>query len=466
MFKALLSREKTEGIFMAEAATVQKLDFGLVEAHEFVPNLDLGPALVMAIPEMVEDTVARTNAASFIGSVLAGNYVETNLVKKPIFSLQEAINRAAEGDREAYKLVEVNVSTDVVERTIKTGIVMHKVPVEMSANSQPSQYGQSFDSIQANSLRLMAGHEIMEARTKAETNNAFRIKSLYEQGYLEDHSLVVFSLAEDLPEIGFFTETMSCAIQVTTKDGDGLSTEPAFVSGIKIPNGVRHDEETVVKIYDRFDVDIGSKSRAEIIDTPLLVHNSLIPNGAIDLVSIWDDCAGGTFFGEDKPRQNYLEYKKDYCEVRQASFKPKIDLIVNQLLSEASSISGPVMATKRLHKISEQHMVDYAIADTSINARAFGTESAEHIEMARLYQRSGDFQAADNERQRAMNTANSSSCPNGVKSSSSSDSAETSGESDEFGSQDFLCPKGHLNYRQKHRLLDRCRSCGISVSCK
>ena len=38
-------------------------------------------------------------------------------------------------------------------------------------------------------------------------------------------------------------------------------------------------------------------------------------------------------------------------------------------------------------------------------------------------------------------------------------------EEDEFGSLKFYCPNGHENERKRHKLIDRCKKCGISVKC-
>jgi hypothetical protein len=454
---------------MAAAAELKRefrLQYLDTEANFFLPDFETSEP-VIAVPDMAEDSLTRAKTASFIGSVLSGNYLETKYIEKPTNSLFEAIQKAYHGDAEAYKMIETNVRTDAVERTIKTGIVMDKVSVVRGEDGQPMQHGQSFASIQANSLRLMAGHSVMESRTKAEARNAFRIPALDDQGYFKDHSLVVFSLAENLPEAGFYTETMSCAIQVTSREGANLVTEPAFVSGIKRTGGERHDHETVKKLYELFNIKLENKTPAEIIDTPLLIHNSLIPNGAVDVVRLWDDCSGGTFFGESKPRQDYLSYKRDYCDNRIKGFQPQIQKIVSQLISEAPLITSKTMAIDRLGKISEHYMVSQAVSDSSIDPKAFGSVSAAHIEMARRYLLNGDNMSANIESLRAIDTAQSSSCPSGVsKSFGSGESVSNNDEEDEYGSTTFKCPKGHVNHRPKHNLISNCRDCGVSVACK
>jgi hypothetical protein len=257
---------------------------------------------------------------------------------------------------------------------------------------------------------------------------------------------------------------MSCAIQVTSKCGEGLATEPAFVSGIEEEAGKQHDGSTLVELYGLLGVDIESKTPAEIIDTPFLIHNSLIPNGVIDLVKLYDDCAGGTFFGESKPRQDYLEYKSQ-CELRELAFVPKIEKITTELISEADRIDSKAIATKRLHELSEKNMVEYAVIDPSIDPDVFGTVAAKHIENARHYFHIGDFESAQNETQEAKQTAISSSCPSGASSLEGGKSSMFSSEEDEFGSLSFKCPKGHSNTRKRKQLLTNCQKCGVSVKC-
>lgn len=394
---------------MAQAATLERLDYATPEA--------LGaqfPPAVIEVPLLESDKQVRLRTAQFIGAAAVGGCAETSRIEAPIASLHDALHRAAEGDQAGRRLVETNVSTDVIERTIKTGHVMQKTPLMITKEGKLLQYGQTMDSIQANSLRLAADHPVMRARTEAEARNACRIEHLNNQSYFDDYSFVVFSRAENLPEFGFFTETMSVSMQVTSKQADGLALESAFVSGVAQPGGKPHDEATILRLGRMLGVDLSGKTAAEIIDTPLLIHNSLLPNGVIDLVQMYDQAAGGTFFGEDRQPHDYLAYLQS-CHEREQTFAPRVRRITAELIAAAREIDTPLTAVRLLHDISEKHMVKQAIVDTSIDSRVFGQVSGSYIEQARRAVERGDLEVAEAYGRSAIKTADSSSCPSAIR---------------------------------------------------
>lgn len=404
------------------------------ETNTYLTNLAHAESIL--VPEMAEDESARCRAARFIGACAVENteiHIEAAETTRPIESLYDAIHKAKEGDKTAQNLVRTNVRTDVIERTIKSGHVM-KVDLHVNEAGKIQQHGQSMESVQANSLRFAANNWQMRERTEAETTNSFRIEQLYHSGTLEEYSFVVFSCAADnmsheaMEQAGFFTETMSCAIQVTAAEEDRLTTETAFVAGIKQSGAERTDIATVIAIAEKLGVNLHGKSATEILNTPLLVPNVLIQNGAIDMVRLWDECGGDTFFGEVREKQDYLQYRNQ-CEERERMLQPKVELIVQELINEAPFISDRVEATKRLHKISGKHMVQQAIFDTSIDLRVFGSVSAAQIMEARQYFEQGDHERGLNKMNAAIKNDQSSSCPGGASGESSrTDNKNAEGE--------------------------------------
>ena len=454
-----------EGIFMA-AAAAEQLTIDLVYAS---PENEL----VRPVSELPEDVQTREQARRFIwAATKAGEIAVEQTVEepryKPIESLYDALITANESnDADAHQLIYTNIKTDVIERTIKSGHVM-KVDLCVDEAGKIQQFGQSMESVQANSLRFAAGSWQMRERTEAETTNAFRIQAAYEAGELDDHSLVVFSLAADnmeideMQEAGFFTQTMSCAIQVTTAAGGKLTTESAFVAGIKAEGEKRHDLDTVVEVGRRLGVNYEDKGAAQILSQPILIPNELLPNGAIDLVKLWDEAAGGTFFGEDRPAEDYQDYRLK-CATREATYEPKILAIKQELLERTAEINNRVEATKMLAKLSGKNMVEQALSDRTIDSRVFGSIAAEHIEQARKHLERGDDDAAKIEAARAIRTETSSSCPSGGSKNELNLEGKT-GE-DKYGSLQFKCPKGHTNTRPRNQLISNCRTCGVSVKC-
>ncbi len=399
---------------MRMAVAEQPRDLQSIEGQS-----EIHPPLVIAVPEMSADELIRRRAGHFIGEIAVTNEVELFIDKKAegaqIESLRDAVHLAAEGDDTARKVIEMNVRTDVIERTFKAG---HVKPVPLSINSQGDihQHGHSLERVQANSLIFASNSSQMAERVEAETHNAFRLKELHRQGLLEEYSFVVISRAADnmsqaaMANAGFFVDTMSTAIQVTTAKNSGLQTESAFVAGIKKPGQPRHDQETINALGAKLGVDLSNKSAAELIGTPLLIHNSLLPNGVVDLVKLYDDCAGGTFFGEDKLRQDYVEFLA-VCQRREATFEPKVQEIVEELIAKADMIQTQVEATQWLAKLSGEHMAEKATEDESINPLVFGTVSAGYIVQARLHRSRGNFAMARAATRRAKATQKSTSCP-------------------------------------------------------
>lgn len=446
----------------------EKFNLDLAE----VQFLDTEAVTAIAVPEMQADEAVRQRAVRFIGACATSEEVEV-VEEQQIDSLHDAVHKAAEGNKEALRMVETNVLTDVIERTIKTGHVI-KVDLYVDEMGKIQQHGQSMESVQANSLRHAANSWQMRERTEAEATNALRIEHLYANGALQEYSFVVFSCAadnmsqKDMREAGFFTETMSCAIQVTAAEGSTLTTESAFVSGIKAAGGKRHDIETVTKMAEKLGVDLSGKTATEILSTPLLVPNSLLTNGAIDLVRLYDECAEDTFFGEIREQQDYLEYKNQ-CEERQEMLQPKIKLITQELIDEAPSIYDRVQATKRLAKLSEKHMLQQAVFDASIDLRVFGAEAMPHILEARLQFEQGNNQQALKEVTAAIAVAKSSSCPSGSSGSGAeNDKADSTSSDDEpctYVSK--TCPKcGEKNVLTTVTKTRISGSCGCSVSKK
>jgi hypothetical protein len=407
---------------------------------------DLVDSLVISVPELAVDQVARLHAQRLIGSLAlsSADLVEVGTVERPIESLYDAIHRAEAGDLQSRKLIETNVRTDAIERTIKTGHVMNKVPLTILPDGTIMQYGQGLQTIQANSLRHASDHPAMRARTEAETRNAFRIEQLHKQGAFENYSFVVISRAADdmstadMKKVGFFTDTMSCSIQVTAKQGAGLATETAFVAGVTEAGKLRNDGETAAKLGLKLGVDYSNKTATETIDTPMLVSNDLLRNGVIDIVALWDAC-GGTFFGEDKPAQDYLQYL-DSCRQRERSYEPKVQKITTELIENAASVGSPAAAVELLHNLSEYHMVAQAIIDTTIDLRVFGPAALQDMELARLALERGDTRSLEVHQAAAEKKADTSSCPGGSKGATKEDS-KPSDQDCEFISKE--CPKCH-----------------------
>lgn len=427
------------------------------------------------VSTLESDEMVRARAARFIGSVAVSETIAANR-EHPFRHFNDAVKAAAAGDELARTMVRANVSTDLIERTIKTGMVMSKSALCIGEGGELYQHGQSYLDVQANSLERMNDNEVMRRRTEAETLNAFRLEHLDRLGAFEEYSFLVFSLAEYLPDYGFFTQTLSCSIQLTSKSktANQLETECAMVAGID-EQAKRLDYEKTREIYLALTgLDIKDMSTAEIINNPILIHDSLIPNGVVDVVKLYDHAASSkTFFGLNRIQQDYLEFKQE-CLRREIGYEEQINRVMAELLEAASAFVQPLEAVEALNRLSEKQAVTKAIYDEGfiIDPLVFGIMSAGHILNARQALEEGDFHRATAEAGQAVKTALSYSCP-GSRTGPRRDNPitdETSklkiAEGDEHGSLVFYCQKGHRNERPRHELLDKCKTCGIDVSCK
>lgn len=395
----------------------------LLVLHEESPEATW--PLIIDVSKMPEDEFTRTRAERLIrsvGSTALKNEIENSQQFTPerkheYDNLMDAIHAASRGDTQARLVVESNVRTDVVERTIKAGHVM-QVKLDVDESGRISQHGQTLENIHLNALRFAAHSPEMRARTEAETRNGVRIENLRRQGLLRNYYFVVFSRYPDnmsddrASQAGFFDGTKTLAIQAITEDVTtaGLIQESGFVAGLKQPHGEQHDAATVQAVAADFGVSLAGKNATQIIDSPVLVHKLFMPNGVIDLVARCDQKAS-TFFGENKPPQDYLDYVR-ICRERERQFEPSVQKIVNQLIAEGDTIQAPIDAVQRLHVLSQRAMVDLAFTDRTINPQVFGEVSARYIAEARSWLERGNIDRFLDARASAQFTARSSSCPN------------------------------------------------------
>lgn len=381
---------------------------------------------VIPVAERAEDLWSRTRAERIFqraGAVALDSVVEVEAVPETI-TLMDAIQQAANGDEEARRMVAMNVRTEAIEISYKAGFVM-QTELAVDEQGQTLQFGQTAEDMNINSLLFASDHPIIQPRSEAETRNSMRIEDVRRQGLLDKYSFVVFSPCaeasdEELSTLGFFAETKSMAIQVTRQKEDGtLSLESAFVAGVVDRDAPRHDRQALTILGHELGVEYGNATDAGIIDNPVLIHNSLLQNGVIDIVQRLDDITTHvtgteTFYGQAKPKQDYLKHKQ-VCQTRTEELESRVQAAVNNLIEEAATIKNPVEATWRLHKLTEAQMVHEAFNDKTIDARVFGAAAAFHIEQARMYHQEGDTQSVQTALKQATNAARSSSCPSAMK---------------------------------------------------
>lgn len=402
------------GVAVAERITHHQLD----ELH--TPNHAEELPLVINVAELDTEALVRNQAAAFFGALAINHEVEVpaEIAKADrIDTLQEAIERAKQGDPVAVKFLDTNILSDMLERSVKAGLVIETF-VETLPNGETFQHGQTGDQTQANSLLYASNSWQIRERTEAETRNKFRIDMLHKAGLLEDYYFVVFSRVADnmnedeLYDAGFFTETMSVSIQATGPVSRGLKTESAFVAGIKEPGGEQYDAEATVGVGAALNQDFQGLSTTKLLDSPRLIHKSLMPNGVIDIVKLWDD-QNGTFFGQNKPQQDYQAFKEQ-CREWSESLQPRVEAVRNELIRRSVEIKNPADACIMLDELSDQQMVQQATLDPTIDPTSFGPEAAVNIVKAREAYAMGDHHAAVQHTRQAESKSQSTSCPGGA----------------------------------------------------
>lgn len=420
-----------------------QLDAKLEQQHGLDFALqDVAPPWLLvseALPQ-VEET-ARQKTARFLGATAIRGAVEidtaelSNRVNET--TLLAAIHEARFGDAASERMIRTNVATDIAERLFKAG---HQTCVHMQIkNNVLQQEGRSMTAVHRNTLEQTVLIPEMLRKTTYELHNTHLVEELHAAGVLATHNLAFFSTssttmtAEQKQKYGFFTDTESCSIQWLSANGNDITLETAMVAGKKTPTSDRHDLQAINAL-------LASKGIAVPVTdgTDVLRHVLLVPKqaakGVGDIVRWYDDAAGGTFYGQDKPRQNYEAYAKE-CEERTRSFDSMVDAITRQLIAEAPNFTKPLDALTRLDELSAGHCRERALDDMSIDIAVFGAKTAQFIVEARTSIARGDFERANAFMEQAAKSDTSSSCPffkdskkDGGDNGPDGDSEEVSGE--------------------------------------
>jgi hypothetical protein len=328
-------------------------------------------------------------------------------------TLMTAIQEAARGDKQALTVVNNNVATDVAERLFKAA---HQTRIRMRIEGgKLRQAGRNLTDLHRNAFEHTILNGEMLRRTKKELHNALLFEQLHGAGVLKTHDAVVFSPSptamtqKQKKDYNFFLDTETCSIQKLSADGDEVVFESAFVAGKSTPNSERHDIAAIRKLAAERGIEITTDDGTEMIRHVFLIPKEQV-GGIEDVVRWYDDVSGGTFYGEDKPRQDYKRYAVE-CEERSNGFSGMVQAITAQLIAEAPTFRTALDANIRLDELSEQYSVKRAVNDKTINEAVFGKQAAMHIQEARFFMDRGEFDRAEQSLAMAQATADSGSCP-------------------------------------------------------
>jgi hypothetical protein len=387
-----------------------------------------------AFPELEKQ--ARIAAVGFLGSVAIRGEAGEAIVSAPMneSSFMTATQEAAMGDEQARNVLKTNASTDMAERLYKAG---HQTRVHMRAvGGHIEQDGRRMVDLHRNTLEQTVLNGEMLRRTTHEINNLTLFERLHAVGVLKTHDAVVFSTSsttmspEEKQQYGMYLATETCSLQFLSAQNDELTLGTALVAGKKNPDSERHDIDTIHRLALARGIALETTDGSEMIGQVILVPKGEV-EGVEDIVEWYDDAAGGTFYGEDKPRQDYKEHA-EVCHKRNKGFKGAVEHIVDQLMADAHTFRSPMDALLRLDELSAKYSRQYAIKDKSIDLMVFGEKAAAHLRDARFFRDIGQMDRFDDAMSLAAKSDNSSSCPLFKNSNTSSGGGgEDGGASDE-----------------------------------
>lgn len=402
----------------AESATIEKATWYL--AREAFPE----------VAQLVEEQTAE-----HLGNLAVRSLVEVEPVNET--TLMAAIDMARLGDEASRRVVGNNVATDLVERSFKIG----QTKVFLSVGEQGlEQEGRPMIDIHTNTLANTYLNTEMYQRTVNQLSNSYLFNELLPTGIFASHNALVIepcTMDEATKrDFNFFTGTDSLSMQLLSVEGHAATLQTAFVAGKRRADSERHDMATIHAMAAEKGIELIPTSVNGMVKYVMLVPKEEY-SVVEDVVADYDRVGGGTFYGQDKPQQDYHQFAQE-CYARNESFHDIVEQITNQLISEAHAFDTPLEAIERLDYLSERLLVRRAKTDINIDALVFGRQAAAYIEQAREFAAQGNEEAAEEAMVKAQRTANSGSCPLFKSSERSEDDPDDDAE--QSSSKWMKCP--------------------------
>lgn len=407
-----------------------------------------------AHPEIQEKAWQKT--AQLIGGMAIRGTVEGFVPpeRSNESSLMAATQQAALGDEASLRVVTRNVGTDVAERLFKAG---HQTKVDMEfVDGNLEQDGRPLVDIHRNTLEHTVLNDEMMSKTTFELQGVVLAQLLYRAGILTKYNLLLCSPSstrmtpEEKRRYGMFVDTDSCSIQLLSTNGSQATLETAFVAGKVAPNAPRHDIKAIQALAAAHGITIDTSDGTEMLQHVMLIPKEQAP-GVANVVEWFDDAAGGTFYGQDKPRQDYQAYAES-CYERSKDFDGMVQDIVAQLVSESHTFMTPMDAVLRLDELSAAASRKRALHDNSIDVAIFGAKAAEQIQEARFFMERGQIDRAEMAMAKAAALDESGTCPLFKGSSSAGGEGGGSSSQEEIGGKKW----GHCPYCKALVYVDPC----------
>jgi len=386
-----------------------------------------GRRAVEAAELAIDEQIKHAFTKHFLGAVSLEQAVETG--RPDGMTLATAVEMAAKGDEEADRLVDINVATASAEALFKDGYIS-RTRMSIDADGTIRQFGVSLHQVHYNSYILRPDrHEKLKQFTLAEALNGYREQAYLGAGLLDDHILLVASCVEEsLPEElldyrgeGWFTGSMSFALQATTKDAGEIVTDTVFRRGTAAePDALyltrqarRFDLAAIGMVYEWLGFE-PPKTALEFLQRPLLLKKSEFPNGVLDFLRLCDIAADVL---QDKVAERSPE---EYANMRlesslkDASLAAMKAAVKRDLLAAAGTFTTHEDAIKLLWELVRKHAVHDAVINEFVDPKVFGSEAALFIEEARLTYQSGDAYLTEGLVAQALAVAVISGCGGGA----------------------------------------------------
>ncbi len=406
-----------------------------------------------AYPEIEEQAWADTRRE--IGAIALDNTLQSQPTNNQNSSstLMYAAKRAPY-DIKSYRQTRTNVEKEIPERLLKVGLVSETF-MEHEPGLGIVQDGRPIAEIYANSLRFARLQGEMLQRGSIEHKNAGVINQLADAGVLDEHDVLIMSLASTKKEVieryGISEKYMAASLQLVSKDENEVICDTALVAGKKNPEAERDDIAAVIELARRHGIDIDTTNPAELLDIVILIPKGELSNGIAGVVEELDEIRGGTFYGQEGvAREDYARHAE---QQRALKFEDIVDAITDILIQEAPTFKHPMQAVKRLGQLADYFTVQYSIENDNIDIDIFGPTSAKLIAKARKAFKEGDEMGVIELTSLAHDSSTNSSCP-----------MDMSSGFDEYGSLNFDCPGCmSINTREPGKLLPNCKECNMEI---
>lgn len=333
-------------------------------------------------------------------------------------TLKEAAQRAKKGNEQARELVEANVGTDYMERTYKTKNVI-RVVLATDEFGNLMQHGQTIEDVNINTLAHLKNNALRK-RGEIEAHNAVRQQHCYETGALKDNAILTWSTVfdeiarEEAEELGYFTENMSCAVQLITEEDGEVVLYSAFVAGSDSADGERFDLDAIVAAAAELGLDYSGMSSNEILSQPGLIPKALLPDGILTVVEKYDQHIPGDqerFFGRiHHDSRDYRAHMLE-CQRREKQVSHHVKQVARSIIEASDTFMRPTDATELLDRLNDKVLKKNIVYDTTIESNVLGNVARQFVEEARLHAEAGNEEATRQAQAKVEQYGRSSSCP-------------------------------------------------------